>query len=563
MIDTIYPEEEQRFFTDREHILALINLSREMLLQGVRKHLALSGFRRVGKTVVLKEFLRRSRLGNDPRVQVIYIDLPRLSFTPETFAVQFLGYQLYWLCGQNDQRPEAFFEPAAQLIAVGQLGQPELSAYFTRFHHELEKEKPDQHLLLEMAFNAPEIYARAMNRKVMLLLDEFPEILSLNRYPQIRDSLALFRAVLQSQSNVGYVVAGSMISLMERIFLQADSPLFVHFQMETVHPFGRSDSDTLVEKRLALLARPVPGEVLAAVYQVARGHPFYTYAVCMHVIESVSLLHKPLTAVTVQEAFTLETLGTTGRIYSLCRYFLEQSLKNVRGDTMPQAILQVIAKEPGGMGLTEIASRLKRATGALHQVLNWLQEVDLIEQREDKSYVFRDPVLQIWIAYYYSGLELTGLPNQKALSQLVTELMEKYERAANELGFAKESQVREMLQTFAGQEIPGALLGRSGSLRLPTFERVAPYLSPDGQIEVDALAEGEDPRWVVEIKWRNRQSGLREIQKLWQKAQSLQGQAWYISQAGFTVEAVAFAKENGMFFSGRAEIEALAKRVRA
>jgi AAA+ ATPase superfamily predicted ATPase len=561
MIDTIYPEEEQRFFTDREHVLALIDLSREMLLQGVRKHLALSGFRRVGKTVVLKEFLRRRRLAQDQRVQVVYIDLPRLSFTPETFAVQFLGYQLYWLCGQNDQRPEAFFEPAAQLITVGQLGQPDLSAYFTRFHHELEKEKPDQHLLLEMAFNAPEIYARATNRKVMLLLDEFPEILSLNRYPQIRDSLALFRAVLQSQSNVGYVVAGSMISLMERIFLQADSPLFVHFQMETVHPFGRPDSDTLVEKRLALLARPIPGEVLAAVYQVARGHPFYTYAVCMHVIESVSMLHKPLTAATVQEAFTLETLGTTGRIYSLCRYFLEQSLKNVRGDTMPQAILQVIAKEPGGMGLTEIASRLKRASGALHQVLNWLQEVDLIEQREDKIYVFRDPVLQIWIAYYYSGLELTGLPNQKVLSQLVTELMEKYERAANELGFAKESQVREMLQYFAGQEIPGELLGRSGSLRLPTFARVAPYLSPDGQIEVDALAEGEALRWVVEIKWRNRQSGLKEIQKLLHKAQSLQGQPWYISQAGFTDEAAAFARENGVFLSSRAEIEALAKRV--
>jgi hypothetical protein len=59
------------------------------------------------------------------------------------------------------------------------------------------------------------------------------------------------------------------------------------------------------------------------------------------------------------------------RIYNLCRYFLEQSLKNVRGDTMPQVVLQMIAKEPGGLTLTEIARRLKRATGPIHQVTKW------------------------------------------------------------------------------------------------------------------------------------------------------------------------------------------------
>jgi len=47
----------------------------------------------------------------------------------------------------------------------------------------------------------------------------------------------VFRAVLQSQSTVCYVVAGSLISLMERIFLRADSPLFVHFQLETAGSF--------------------------------------------------------------------------------------------------------------------------------------------------------------------------------------------------------------------------------------------------------------------------------------------------------------------------------------
>ena len=115
-----------------------------------------------------------------------------------------------------------------------------LSEHVVRIHQELQKEKPDQHLLLEMAFNTPEVYARASGRRVIVILDEFPELLALDNYPQIRDVLALFRAVLQAQSWVVYVVAGSMIGLMERIFLEPESPLFVHFQLETVGTFGGS-----------------------------------------------------------------------------------------------------------------------------------------------------------------------------------------------------------------------------------------------------------------------------------------------------------------------------------
>ncbi len=560
MLDYIYPEEEQRFFTDREHALAVLGLSRDLLGQGVRKHLALSGFRRVGKTVVLKEFLRRN-LQPASDCRLAYMDLPRLALTPEGFAVQYVGYLLYWVAGDFQRRVESYFDAPAQLAAAGQMGAM-FSDHVVRLHQELQKEKPDQHLLLALAFNTPEVYAQASGQRVMLILDEFPEILALDNYPQIHDVLALFRAVLQAQSRVVYVVAGSMIGLMERIFLDAASPLFVHFQLETIGPFGREDCDALARKRFAMLADPIPGDVLAAVYQVTRGHPFYIYATAMRVIENVSLLHKPMSPATVQEAFTLETLGSTGRIYNLCRYVLEQSLQSVRGKTMPQAVLQVLTQEPAGMTLTAIAARLKRPSGGIRQVLTWLADVDLVEQREDKTYGYRDPVLQVWVAYYYSGLQLTGMPSQKILSNLVAELMERYERVANELGLAKESQVRELLQAFNGQEVAGQLFGVDGPVKLPVFERVAPYLSPDGQVQVDLLAENHE-RWAVEIKWRGRLSGKKELEKLAANARSLSAKPWFISKLGFTQEALEFARHNNMMLSSQADLESLAKLVRA
>ena len=560
MLDYIYPEEEQRFFTNRDHTLAVLGLSRDLLGQGVRKHLALSGFRRVGKTVVLKEFLRRHLETNrDGDCRLAYMDMPRLALTPEGFAVQYVGYLLYWLAGDLHQRVESFFDAPAQLAAAGQMGAT-FSEHVVRLHQELQKEKPDQHLLLELAFNTPEAYAQAADKRVIVILDEFPEILALDNYPQIHDVLALFRAVLQAQSRVVYVVAGSMIGLMERIFLDAASPLFVHFQLETIGPFGREDCDTLARKRLSMLADPVPGDVLAEIYQVTRGHPFYIYATAMRVIENISLLNKPLASATVQEAFTMETLGSTGRIYSLCRYVLEQSLQGVRGETMPQAVLQVLAQQPAGMTLTEIAARLKRPSGAIRKVLTWLADVDLVEQREDKTYGYRDPVLQIWVAYYYSGLQLTGIPSQKVLSNLVAELMDKYERVANELGLAKESQVRELLQAFNGQEVDGRMFGVEGLVKLPVCARVAPYLSPDGQVQVDSLAENHE-RWAVEIKWRGRLSGKKELEKLAANARSLSARPWFISKMGFTQEALEFARHNDVLLSSQADLEVLAKLV--
>jgi uncharacterized protein len=562
MLEYIYPDEEQRFFTNREHHLELLGLSQDLLTQGIRKHLALSGFRRVGKTVILKEFLRRHLLhGLDAPVAVAYLDLPRLAFTPESFATQYIGATLNWLAEPDVQgKIEPYFDPAFQLIAAGRLGNRELSDYLYAFNQELQKERPDQHLLLEMAFNWPETWARATDRHVLLMLDEFPEILALNNYPQIESIVALFRAVLQSQSRVCYVVAGSMLSLMERLFLGADSPLFVHFQMETVGPFGRDDSYDLARRRLSPLDPAPSPEVLATVYQVTRGHPFYIYATTMRMLEMASLLQKPLDTQTAQEAFVLETLGTTGRIYSLCRYALETSLQRARGETMPQAALRVLAGEPEGLTLTEVARALKRPTGAIRQVLNWLIEVDLVQQQADKSYLFRDPVLQLWVAYYYSGLELTGMPRQRMLDQLVAELMEKYARATTELGTAKESQVRELLHHFSGQEVEGDWLGLSGKVKLPTFDRVAPYRSPDGQVEVDALAEG-DERWVVEIKWRGKLVGRKELEKLLAVARILTARPWAISRAGFTPEARALVHQEGIMISGQAEIEQLAKTI--
>ena len=154
MLDYIYAVEEQRFFTKREHHLELLGLSKTLLVEGIRKHLALSGFRHMGKTIILKEFLHRHLLEEtDGQVAVAYLDLPRLAFAPEAFATHYIGSVLYWLLERGEHKTEPYFDPAFQLVAVGRWGNRPPSERLYTFNQESQKEKPNQHLLLEMALN--------------------------------------------------------------------------------------------------------------------------------------------------------------------------------------------------------------------------------------------------------------------------------------------------------------------------------------------------------------------------------------------------------------------------
>jgi len=165
-------------------------------------------------------------------------------------------------------------------------------------------------------------------------------------------------------------------------------------------------------------------------------------------------------------------------------------------------------------------------------------------------------VLRFWVAYTSKGVELDAYPRREDLAGLVQNVEERFRQAATELGRAKESEVRELMRRFAGQRLSGAFFGQEGEIVLPTFSRVAAYRSADGQVEVDALAENGE-RWAVEIKWRSKAAGKKELARLLQKTQSLNARSWLISRSGFTSEALTYAVEQGILVSTRFDLENL------
>jgi hypothetical protein len=385
------------------------------------------------------------------------------------------------------------------------------------------------------------------------MLDEFQAIHTLANFTETRDVVAVFRAHQERHTSCGYVIAGSAISAMEHT-LAHTSPLFARFERLSLAPFGREDTRALVARLLAPENIEDLPAVSAEIHRLTGGHPFYVEALCDRLRRWRSLQDVALTAAAVKEAFAWEVLSPEGRIYDFCRYIYDISIQRARGYGALVAILQLLAEEEG-LTIAEVARRQKVTAATARDYLRWLKEVDLIGE-QDGGHYYCDPVLRFWVASVTTGIEIAGPPRREILEEMVRRLDERYQRAATELGMAKESQIRELLQRCAGQEVDGDLLGLAGQVRLPAFHRVAPYRSADGQVEVDALAEG-DERWAVEVKWRGRLAGVKELQQLLAVARSLSARPWFISRAGFTPEALAFARQEGIMVSGQAEVERL------
>jgi AAA+ ATPase superfamily predicted ATPase len=541
---SFYPFDQQLLFTNREYELAQLAHYRQALGSGPVEHVALFGLRRIGKTLLLKEFMRRT-LNESPGVRPVYMDCATLASSPENFAAGYVGQVCYWILlrGAGDAGP--FLSPATLPGALFQNNGADLYPVIEPLLHELEKARPDRQALLRQAFHFPQEAVRLRQCGLALILDEFQEIRTLTHYPNSQNVLALLRSEMQAQSGILYLLAGSAVSVLTDLLSNPDSPLFAQFTRLAVEAFNRDATAVLA---LKLTNDQASTDLLPLIHSLTNGHPFYITALCRRLMNLVDVAQRPLDADTVKQAFLTETLAPHGRIYDFCRYVYDLSLQKAAGYGALKAVLQILATEEG-LTASQIARKLRVTNGTASDYLRWLREVDLVIEREH-AYSFRDPVLRFWVANTIRGVEVSLTAAPLDLAGLMARLDAQLQRISEELGDAQESRIRELMRQFDGQIVDGALLGVPDRFTLPKFDQVKEYLSPDGQVQIDAV--GNTPggaKWIVEVKWRAKRVGKKEMARLLARAQAESAQGWFISRAGFTEDAAEFAKKEGLFYS--------------
>lgn len=556
-----YPQEQQELFTNRQTELAELAHYRDTLLRGQPEHAALFGPRRIGKTLLLKEFLRQT-LEQKVAVAPIYMDFTFLCSSPEQFAAGYVGHICYWLVTQGGETPEPYLTPTElpnQLLLAGERDLYEAVRPIMRL---LERTQVDRQALLRQAFRFPQAVREQRGVPLLLILDEFQEIRTLENFPQARNALALFRAALQVQEGILYLLAGSAITVLTQILSDPAAPLFAQFAKLPMGPFSREETARLVTKLLPGATDP---QIAYVIHHLTGGYPFYVQALCRRTTTRVDALGMSLSPETVKEAFVVETLSTSGRIYDFCRYIYDLSLQQATGYGSLKAVLQILAVEEG-LTAADVGRQLRVTPATASDYLRWLREVDLVSLQEGRYY-FRDPVLRYWVAHATQGVEVGARATGVDIADLIAKLDARFQAAARELGVSQEARVRELLRRFAGQEATGQLFGRPEEIiRLPHVISVDAYRSPDGQVELDAVAQTAGGTWIAEVKWGGRQVSQRNLERLQANADAAQLPApetlWYISRSGFSQGARDYARERGILLTDRAGFETLEQVVK-
>ena len=149
---------------------------------GTAEHVALFGLRRIGRTLLLKEFMHHT-LDESPGIAPVYMDFAMLASSPENFAVGYIGQLCYWLLLRGDGDADPFLSAGSLPGALFQNNGADLYPPIEPLSHELEKARPDRQVLLRQAFHFPQEAAQIRQCSVALILDEFQEIRTLTHFP--------------------------------------------------------------------------------------------------------------------------------------------------------------------------------------------------------------------------------------------------------------------------------------------------------------------------------------------------------------------------------------------
>jgi len=261
-------------FTDRDADLMVL----ERELRG-GQNVLIEAPRRFGKTSLILEVKRRLEAG---RIAVAYLDcmlVPSRARLADRLATAYL---------------EAFKNPAqrAEDWVVQHLRAFRVRPTLTiddRGHAQLSFEAgsagaPNLDALLEQLFNEPEVIARSGKKRVVVIFDEFQELMELG--PAL---LRQLRAVIQRQQHVSYAFLGSRQALLRRAVHERSAPLLKMARPYPLGPLPRDAFAAFLLSRFKASGRPVLKEVVYAVLDLTGCHPNDTQEAA-HFLWEVALL---------------------------------------------------------------------------------------------------------------------------------------------------------------------------------------------------------------------------------------------------------------------------------
>lgn len=375
-------------FHDRTAELAVVLSSFDALERGAPRWLAVVGPRKVGKTSLLFEAARRAPGAIDVAMLDVFERAPLSLEVFRLLAARVLDALVAEEAGGSLAR--RLHDPARFRALLHR--SPSLAALDPELRSDLdelpdEKASPDS---VRRWLQLPEDLCAAMDRKLIVAIDEMQELASLER--RGFEPFPVMRSVWQRHERVSYVISGSAPTMLRELVTSRSSPFFQHFHLFELGPFARPDA-------IALLVdasppdRPIEAALAERVVDIVGGHPFYLQMVG----EALVREEPPCDEETLKPVLQELLFSRTGR---LSLYFENDYARLVGKAATAAATLQAVARL-GPTRLTDVAHAIGASTASTARYLARLG--DALARGEDGLYRVSDALFGTWLRWRSPG----------------------------------------------------------------------------------------------------------------------------------------------------------------
>ena len=281
---------------------------------------------------------------------------------------------------------KSFFGRLSPSITVNEQGMPEVTFGIKKFG----ESGPE----LEEVLKAPARIAAQKKRKVVVVFDEFQQILEYGNDIVERQ----LRSIIQNQPDVSYIFLGSRRHLIQKMFLDRSRPLYRSGGHYPLGPIQEKDWSLFIRKKFIEEGKNIEDEQIHSICRLTEGHPFYTQHLC-HVLWDACEAKGKITEDLIQTAVKTLLDHESYAYANLWEFFALNQRRFLKG----------LASEPSGVKpfASDFIQRhgLRSASNA-QRAIEPLLERDIID-RDNGSFIIIDRFFKIWIQKraLVSGLE--------------------------------------------------------------------------------------------------------------------------------------------------------------
>ena len=379
-------------FADREAEIKKLLAAAEALKKGATRYLAILGPRKMGKTSLLRELVRRAE---SRELACMFADCWDKKPTPAVFFREYVAQAVDGFVraarprGVTRSLKAGLASPAettlclAELRGLGLRSIDRASELLLRIGSE---ELSDA--VFEAAANVPEDLAQEAGIHMFTIIDEFQELAVVNGCKVVKENLgdifAFFRARWQSHQRVNYILSGSRTTAMREILTRERAPLFQHFEIMELAAFDEAHALDLLHTRSEDEGQSIPAEIASRVVKTVGTCPFYLQIVGAELCALDTIDEDGFKTVLQRLLFE-----ESGRLYL---YFRDLVGRVVGRSASIERTLLAMAQQPGR--LSDLARRLGTAPGTLK---SWINRCSDLVAVDEGVYRIGDPCLALWL----------------------------------------------------------------------------------------------------------------------------------------------------------------------